>query len=199
MKPAARAPFGAAPSVAIALAVLLAACTSASIPVVPPSAPPVTVTPPAVASGPAGPTDPGTPPDAPVTAPGSPGSSDPPPRTPGIPGPQPTMVTPAEGLSGVHPVGASAIEAQVSGRNVIVRLSWWSGPAPCSVLAGVDTARDGTTFTLTIREGAAQEGVACPEIAMLKATVVNLGAPGPGIWTIAAYGPAPAVQVTVTG
>jgi hypothetical protein len=125
-----------------------------------------------------------------------------PPIAPGggtIPEPQPTMVTPVQGLAGIRAVGASAIEASPSGRDVIVRLSWWSGPAPCSVLAGVDSARDGATFTLTIREGAAQQGVACPEIAMFKATLVDLGPLDPGSYTIAAYGQAPPVRVTVTG
>jgi hypothetical protein len=116
-----------------------------------------------------------------------------------MPEPQPTMVTPVQGLSGVRAVGASDIEAHASGNEVMVKLSWWSGPAPCSVLAGVDVTRDGMTFTLTIREGAAQLGVACPEIAMLKATLVDLGPLDPGTYTITAHGQVPPVQVTVTG
>jgi hypothetical protein len=67
------------------------------------------------------------------------------------------------------------------------------------VLSGVDVARDGATFTLTIREGAAQQGVACIMIAMYKATIVDLGRLDPGTYTIKATGDAPAVTVTVTG
>jgi hypothetical protein len=67
------------------------------------------------------------------------------------------------------------------------------------VLAGVDVVRDGTTFTLTVREGAAQQGVACSEIAMYKATIVDLGKLDPGVYTIKATGDVPVVQVTVAG
>ena len=65
------------------------------------------------------------------------------------------------------------------------------------MLAGVDVARDDTTFTLTVREGAAEQGVACSEIAMYKATIADLGRLDPGTCTLKATGDAPAVTVIV--
>ena len=116
-----------------------------------------------------------------------------------VPNPQPTIVSPTAGLTGIHAVGATQLLAAVNDRDVTVRIAWWSGVAPCSVLAGVDVVRDGTTFTLTVREGAGQQGVACDEIAMYKATNVDLGTLDPGSYTIKATGDAPAITVIVAG
>lgn len=113
--------------------------------------------------------------------------------------PEPTIVQPATGLLNVHPVGAVELVPTVDGRHVTVRVAWWSGVEPCNVLAGVDVARDGRTFTLTVREGAARLDVACIEIAMYKATVVDLGELDPGEYTIAAFGEVAPVTVTVAG
>lgn len=195
MMPTLHARPGTWPALVLVIAVLVAACSAAgSSPAVPGSSPPGTAAPsPAPTDGNTVTSPPDTPGNGTVTSPpGGPIGST-------IPGPQPTMLTPAQGLLGIRPVGASAIEPQVSGGEIVVRLSWWSGPAPCSVLAGVDIARDATTFTLTIREGAAQQGVACPEIAMLKATLVDLGSPGPATYTIVAFGQVPPARVTVPG
>jgi hypothetical protein len=111
--------------------------------------------------------------------------------------PQPTMVVPGTGLTGIHQVGATKLEAAVNGRGVAVRIAWWSGVAPCSVLAGVGVVRDGTTFTLTVTEGSGGSGVACIEIAMYKATIVDLGGLDPGTYTITAFGDARPIEVTV--
>ncbi len=113
--------------------------------------------------------------------------------------PQPTLVTPVAGLLDIHPVGAAALEPSVDGRHVTVRVAWWSGVEPCSTLAGVDVVRDGTTLTLTVREGAARRDVACIDIALYKATIVDLGELDPGEYTIAASGEAAPVAVTVAG
>ena len=79
-----------------------------------------------------------------------------------------------------------------------MRVAWWSGVEPCSVLAGVDVARDGDTFTLTVREGsAAAPDTMCIEIAQYKATIVDLGELDPGTYTISAFGDAAPVTVTV--
>ena len=115
-----------------------------------------------------------------------------------VPVPEPAIVTPVTGLAGIHAVSATLLLPAVNGREVAVKIAWWSGVAPCSVLAGVDVARDGSTFTLTVHEGAAGQGVACIEIAMYKATIVDLGKLDPGSYTIKATGDPPAVQVTVT-
>ena len=111
--------------------------------------------------------------------------------------PQPTLVAPGVGLTGIHPVGASKLDTAVNGRDLAVRVSWYGGVEPCSVLAGVDVARDGNTFTLTVREGsAAAPDTACIEIALYKGTIVDLGELEPGTYTITAFGDAPPVTVT---
>ncbi len=111
---------------------------------------------------------------------------------------QPKIVVPKPGRLDVHPVGASTIEAIVTGRHVTLRLSWWSGVEPCSVLDSVGVVRTGTNILLTIREGSDQRGVACIEIAMLKGTIVDLGELAPGTYTISAGGEAPPIQVIVS-
>jgi len=149
--------------------------------------------------------DPGQPGDGGGVAPGDPG--DPGPGGGGVdPGPggmpddaQATIVTPVAGLVDIHDVGAASLRAAVDGRRVTVKLAWWSGVEPCSVLAGVGIVRDGSTFTLTVREGSAARDVACIEIAVFKATIVGLGALDPGTYTIRAHGDAAPVEVTVAG
>ena len=112
--------------------------------------------------------------------------------------PQPTLVAPGVGLTGIHPVGATKLDTAINGRDLAVRVSWYGGVEPCSVLAGVDVARDGNTFTLTVREGsAAAPDTACIEIAMYKGTIVDLGELEPGTYTITAFGDAPPVTVTI--
>ena len=62
-----------------------------------------------------------------------------------------------------------------------MRVDWFSGVEPCSVLAGVDVVRDGNTFKLTVNEGsAAAPDTACIDIAMYKGTIVDLGELEPG-------------------
>lgn len=109
-----------------------------------------------------------------------------------------TMVVPKPGRLDVHPVAALTIEATVTGRRVQVRLTWWSGVEPCSVLDSVGVARTGTDIDLTILEGADQLGGACIEIAMLKGTIVDLGELPVGTYTISAGDQAPPVHVTVS-
>lgn len=109
------------------------------------------------------------------------------------------MVTPMAGLMDVHRVGATALEASVDGSRLSVTVAWWSGVEPCNVLAGVDVTRDGNTITLTVREGASRLDVACIEIAVYKATIVDLGELDPGEYTVAAFGDAPPVRVTLPG
>jgi hypothetical protein len=83
---------------------------------------------------------------------------------------------------------------------VTVLLSWWSGVAPCSVLDSVDVVRDGMTITMTPRGGAdpaAGDQAVCPAIAMLRGTIVDLGALEPGNWTLIANGDLAPVTITV--
>ena len=111
--------------------------------------------------------------------------------------PRATIVTPKPGRLDVHPVGASTVEGSVSGRRVTIRLTWWSGVAPCSVLDSIDVVRTGSAIVLTIREGADQRGVACIDLAMLKGAIVDLGELAPGSYTISAGGDAPPILVVV--
>ncbi len=122
----------------------------------------------------------------------------PPPGGGGQPGENPTIVVPKPGRLNVHPVGASRIEARVDARRVLVRVSWWSGVEPCYVLDSVLVERTGMNVTITIREGADRLDVACIEIAMLKATIVDLGELEPGTYTVSAGGEAAPIQVTVS-
>jgi hypothetical protein len=114
-----------------------------------------------------------------------------------VPDPPGTLVTPVAGLLNLRQIGATKLEPALNGNDVAVRISWVSGVEPCSVLAGVNVARDGNTFKLTITEGSKGEGMACIEIAMFKATIVDLGKVDPGTYTITAYGDAPAATVEV--
>jgi hypothetical protein len=114
-----------------------------------------------------------------------------------VPNPPGALVTPVAGLLGIRAIGANKLEPAVNGTDVAVRISWVSGVEPCSVLAGVTVARDGNTFKLTVMEGSKGEGMACIEIAMFKATIVDLGKVDPGTYTITAFGDAPAVTVEV--
>jgi hypothetical protein len=200
-----RSLVAAASSITLAL-VLVAGCAAAG-----PAATPVVSSPAgAPADGPSPTAVPGssdtTPasagPDDPATGGGSDG--DPGTGAGGDPGrvdpgqPEPTIVTPGAGLTGVHPVAAAALDTALNGRDLAVRVAWWSGVEPCSVLAGVDVARDGDTFTLTVREGsAAAADTVCIEIAQYKATIVDLGDLEPGTYTITAFGDAAPVTITI--
>ena len=112
--------------------------------------------------------------------------------------PSPQIVQPKAGLQGVHPVGATRIDALVDGRHVVVRLSWYSGVEPCHVLAGVDVAKSGTTITLTVHEGSADPQAACIELAQYKGVIVDLGELEPGTYTVAAGGGGEAKPITIT-
>jgi hypothetical protein len=111
---------------------------------------------------------------------------------------QPSLVLPKPGQQNVHPVSIDKLSARVEGRHVVLNARWWSGVEPCSVLDSVAARQDGQTITVSVREGSSGANVACIDIAMLKATVIDLGDLAPGDYTIAAdLGPAVAITVTV--
>ena len=133
-------------------------------------------------------------------APGNAGTGAPAdPGTGAVPDQQPRITTPTTGLLDIRAVGASRLVASIDGRHVSIRVDWWSGIEPCSVLAGVIVARDGSAFTLTVQEGDTGAKVACDEIALYKGTFVDLGLLDPGTYTVKAFGDAPAIRVDVTG
>ena len=102
------------------------------------------------------------------------------------------------GQRDVHPVSVSLIEVRLNGDRIAARLTWTSGVEPCYTLDSVVVAREGSTITLTVREGSGFEAVACIEIAVMKATVVDLGPFEPGTYRIAAsHSDAAPVDVTV--
>ena len=127
----------------------------------------------------------------------------------GIPGPagvdpgtgmKPSIETPMPGRLQPRPVNVWAMTPTVDGGHVTVLLEWWSGPAPCLVLDSVRIVRDGTSFSVTPMEGAdpASGGqVACPAIAMLRGTVVDLGILAPGTYILATHGDLAPQELTV--
>jgi hypothetical protein len=108
-------------------------------------------------------------------------------------------VTPVANLLGVHDIRAESVKASVTGGHVVATVAWWSGPSPCSDLSEVHVDRIGDAFTLTVREGAEQLGIACPALAMHKEAVVDLGVLPAGSYTVATTGVDAPVTVTVSG
>jgi hypothetical protein len=110
------------------------------------------------------------------------------------------MVTPVPGRLEPHPVNVQLVRAAVDDSNdVWAELRWMSGVEECYATDSVQVARDDAakTITLTVIEGSTGGDVMCIEIAVLKATVVNLGDLAPGTWTISAAGDAPAISIEV--
>jgi hypothetical protein len=134
---------------------------------------------------------------------GSPGVPSDPGAGSGEPGggvlpPDASLVFPKPGVIDPQPVTVSGLSAAIDNDHVVVRVEWTSGVEPCYTLAGVDVAQDGDTFTLTVLEGASEPDAICIEIAMFKATLVDLGALPTGTYTIAADpSDAPPVEITV--
>jgi hypothetical protein len=176
-----------APGAVLCGVLLLAACgTSAAPPAS--SSPPTNVPPVATDPGGIGGEEPG---GTGGGAPGDPGSGGaigvPIGPAPGDPGAgQPTIVVPKPGRLDPHPVAPIALASSVDGRHVLVKVSWYGGVAPCAVLDSVKVARSPGTIELTVFEGADALDAICPEIAMLKATIVDLGDLEPGTWSIRA-------------
>ncbi|MCI0345299.1 MAG: hypothetical protein L0221_07625 [Chloroflexi bacterium] len=108
-----------------------------------------------------------------------------------------TIVEPVPGQLDPMPAFVSGLLVNVDGRHVTVRLSWSSGVEPCYVLDSVRTDRDGNTITLTVLEGHGPGDNVCIEIALLKATIVDLGELEPGTYVIQARGDAAPVTIVV--
>ncbi len=177
---------GASPVLALVAVLAFAACSGAAAPSpspqssAPPTAPPVASQPPTsvdpgnTAGGGSG-GDPGT---------GIGGPAGPTPVDPGAG--QPALVIPKPGQLDPHPVSPQQLRASVDGRHVLVKVTWTSGVEPCSVLDSVKVERSGMTIALTVLEGSSDPNAMCIEIAMVKATIVDLGELEPGAWTITA-------------
>jgi hypothetical protein len=99
---------------------------------------------------------------------------------------QPSLVIAKPGQLDPHPVSPQQLQASVDGRHVLVKITWTSGVEPCYVLDSVNVQRSGMTIALTVFEGSSDRNAMCIEIAMIKATIVDLGELEPGTWTITA-------------
>jgi hypothetical protein len=109
--------------------------------------------------------------------PDTPVSHDAPTAPPGGEEPQPTLVVPRAGLSGLRPhpfEGATPI-----GDGTTLRVRFWGGVAPCFVLgrAELEERADAVTVTLYAGSDPLHPDTACIEIALLMATDLRLAAP----------------------
>jgi hypothetical protein len=110
----------------------------------------------------------------------------------------PVTVTPVPNLLDVRDIRAESVKVSVaSGGHLVATVTWWSGPSPCSELAEVHVERTRNAFTLTVREGAAELGIACPAIAMHKQAAVDLGPTSPGTYSVSATGADVSVSIVL--
>jgi ABC-type transport system substrate-binding protein len=178
-------------ALAVTGVVLVAACSSAAAPLpsAGPASPAVTAPP---STGGAQPTTTSTsqPPDQPISAGPSAGGG-------GGVG-QPKVVAPRPGATNVHPVSIEEIVAKIDGRRVKLNAIWWSGIEPCTILDSTAFKIDGSTITVSVREGTGNGEVACIDIAVQKVTVIDLGELDPGKYQIVPdQGTAPPLDITV--
>jgi ABC-type transport system substrate-binding protein len=170
----------------LAVSMLIAACSGAGVPAAPGSDAPPSASP----GGSGGGSDPGVGSGEPIG--GVPGD-------PGVVNPgQPKLVLPQPGQQNVHPVSIEEMEARVDGRRAVLNARWWSGIEPCTVLDSVAWKRDGKTITISVREGSGQGDLVCIDIAVYKATIIDLGELEPGEYTvIAGDGHAAPIKFTI--
>jgi hypothetical protein len=111
---------------------------------------------------------------------------------------QAQLVTPRAGQLNPHPVSVAKLQTSIDGRHVLVKATWYSGVEPCNVLDSVKVDRVGNTISITLLEGTGDPNAMCIEIAVLKATIVDLGDLEPGTWTIQSpNGEAPPVTIAI--
>ena len=111
---------------------------------------------------------------------------------------QPPLVVPRPGRRDLRAVSPMTLQASVDGRRVLVKVTWYSGVEPCNVLDSVKVEQSGTDIAITPIEGTGDANAACIEIAVLKATIVDLGELKPGAYRIGSPGSAaPPIEITV--
>jgi hypothetical protein len=111
-----------------------------------------------------------------------------------------TVVTPRAGTIDPRPVNVQLVRAIVDDNgHVIVEARWYSGVEECypTDSVKVDIDEGARAIKVTVLEGTAGGDVMCIEIAVLKATAVDLGPLAAGTWTISADGEAPAITLDV--
>ena len=179
-------------ALALAAGLTVGACSSAGAP---PTSDPPPSNPPPAANEPGGGTGNGTGGD-----PGSGIGIDLPIRQPPMdPGAgQAALVVPRPGQRDLRAVSPMTLQASVDGRRVLVKVTWYSGVEPCNVLDSVKVEQSGTDIAITPIEGTGDANAACIEIAVLKATIVDLGELKPGAYRIGSPGSAaPPIEITV--
>ena len=110
-----------------------------------------------------------------------------------------TVVAPQKDAANPQPVNVGLVRAMVDDAgHVIVEARWWSGVEECHPLQSVkvDVDNDARAIKLTVLEGTVPD-MMCIEIAVLKATAVDVGALAPGTWTISAEGEARPIELEV--
>lgn len=109
------------------------------------------------------------------------------------------LVVPRPGQRDSRPVAPIKLEVSIDGRHVLVKVAWYSGVEPCSVLDSVKVERNGSDIAITPLEGIGDPNAICIEIAVLKATIVDLGELEPGTYRVTApTGHAPALELTIS-
>lgn len=192
-------------ALALPLTLIIAACSAAAAPTPSPATPTARPTPTAV-PGEGGSGEPGGGSGGNIgggSEPGNPGDGIVFPFPP-VPGDDPllgdaTVVEPKAGTLNPHPINVQLVRATVQDGHVIVEARWYSGVEECypTDSVQVDIDEDAKTIKVTVLEGSAAGDVICIEIAVLKATAVDLGALAAGTWTISAEGDAEPIELEV--
>jgi len=192
-------------ALALPLTLIIAACSAAAAPTLSPATPTPRPTPTAV-PGEGGSGEPGGGSGGNTgggSEPGDPGDGIVFPFPP-VPGDDPllgdaTVVETKAGTLNPHPINVQLVRATVQDGHVIVEARWYSGVEDCypTDSVQVDIDEDAKTIKVTVLEGSAAGDVICIEIAVLKATAVDLGALAAGTWTISAEGDAKPIELEV--
>lgn len=90
---------------------------------------------------------------------------------------QPTPVTPSPGASDARPAALDHVVSDPASSRL--ELWFWNGVAPCAVLDRVDVEESDTQVRVTVYVGAGDvpADVACPDLAQLYSTTVELSRP----------------------
>jgi hypothetical protein len=116
--------------------------------------------------------------ETPPTSSASPSAPSNPPEQPvSVPAASPTPVTPVGNTLGTHKTKWISATPSADGRSL--RLVWWSGVEPCTVLDRVEVAESTDKVVVTLYEGQDRRhpDAVCIAMAIQKTTTVTLSAP----------------------
>ena len=191
-------------ALALPLTLLIAACGAAAAPTPSPAGPTPRPTPTAV-PGDVATIDPGDPGNTGGgTDPGNPGTGGILFPLPQDPGDDPlladaTVVVAQPNAPNPQRVNVGLVRAMVDDEgHVIVEARWWSGVEECHPLQAVkvDVDEAAKAVKVTVLEGTVPD-MMCIEIAVLKATAVDVGPLAAGTWTISADGEAKPIELNI--